>query len=125
MFEILIYSVVIFVLVSISFLFIILANKIRIENNKKKYEFELIQNKEKEEKELSDHKAWIARGFKLYEWRSEYYISWKQANYYRHDYGKTYNDRYENQGRGYFKSEEELKNWLNSKRETLTFCREL
>ena len=55
------------------------------------------------------------KGFKLYEWKSKIKIS--LANY-----GWIYD--YES-GKGYFRNEEELKNWLQAEDKQLTFCREL
>lgn len=125
MFETIIYSVVIMVLISISILFIVLANKIRIENNRKQYELQSIQNKEREEIKQKEHNDRLSKGFKLYEWRSYYTLSYTEIDTWHPNFGDKYRKRFENEGKDYFRNEEELRSWVNSKNEVLTFCREI
>lgn len=77
------------------------ANKLKLQNEEK--------TKEQRDK---IHKEELNKGFKLYEWIGKFnYTSYKQ--------GKT------KSGRGYFKNQQELSNWLKTRKLSLEYCREI
>lgn len=78
----------------------------------------LIETETKEfERKANYHKQKLEAGYNWYEWKA--YKKWN--HYWAGEYdGSTY-DYYT--GADYFKSEEDLKNWLRAQSLTLSWCR--
>ena len=76
--------------------------------------------KEEQEQRIKDHQNKLANGYKWYEWRGT--EIWITKNYYSGEIGRT---KKRVDGAGYFKSENDLKNYLLADAITLEWSREL
>lgn len=88
------------------------------------YGLKLEQNRLKQEQEQRnlEHQNKLANGYKYYEWKG--YEIWTYRYIYNYDGTQKQEKRLKN-GEGYFRSEQDLKNYLSSEFITLTWCREL
>lgn len=97
----------------IALIYVLIQCGLKIEQNRLKQE---------QDKRDLDHQNKLACGYKYYEWKG--YEIWTYKYIYTCD-GEQKKEKRLKTGQGYFRSEEDLRNWLNAEWITLTWSREL